>query len=154
MKQYILAAAVAVLVALPGTSQAFELVNTTAYDFGFAQLFMLEFEFGYLNAETVMPVVTAQTDVALKYSADGEALATGESGAIFLSDAQVDQNGYYRVAVGERETFTLLAIYQNETVSADTVTMTSFNHLIIKNDKLLEMNPTSEQLASYTASLE
>ena len=153
MKQYILAAAVAALIALPGTSQAFELVDTSAYDLGFAQLFMMEFEFGYLNAETVMPVLTTQTDVALEYSADGEVLAAGETGAIFLSDAPVDQNGYYRVPVGERNTFTLLAIYQNENVSADKVTMTSFNHLIIKNDELREMSPTSEQLSSYKASL-
>ncbi len=89
-------------------------------------LFMVEYEFGFLNAETWLPIGALRSDTARQSSlvsyvyedAAGVNYDAGQSYAIVLSDAAVVDNKYYYIPQGKRETFTLVTVLRSAPADA------------------------------------
>lgn len=162
IRTYIASALFVGAVLFPGISQAFDVVDTAAYQVTEdTYLFTISYEVGYLNADAYLPVeatVGSGGEATLPnisfelQNVNGESMVGGQLVGIVLSESPVVDTMYYQVEKGKRETFTLLALYRGNE-RPQTLHVTSLGNVVNTGDKTSYIGVTAGELEAYQATL-
>lgn len=152
---------------MPASSHAYETVDQAAYQLNEdTYLFMVSYEFGYLNASAELSVAAmrgagqsaAEPTVAYEIeTAAGEVTHGGMAAAVVLSDAPI-VDGTYQVNARDRKVFTLLVLYQTDAAMEvdDSLAMqiTKLTNVVERqNEERSLISLSTAELASYRAEL-
>jgi hypothetical protein len=154
----------AVFFLAPGLTQAFEATDSAAYQItADTYLFMIQYEFGYLNAEAQLPVYATPgtiTDSVMPhvsyelYDEDDTVVVGGQTVGIVLSGAE-KQGNFYLTKPATRETFTLLVLHRRDgaSVAPSELRVTSLGNVVDTGEQTSYLAVNDDQLAGYRASL-
>lgn len=160
IRMAICAALCAAVYSVPTAANAFESTAQAAYQLDeYTAMFVVEYEFGYLNASAYLPVQAVLgaasgsiTEPNLSYQLldeSGTPVTNGQTAAVVLSDAALE-NGYYVIPEGERMQFTLLVLHRSDTaLSTLELQLTELSNIITKDGEQQYLPVSESVLTEY-----